>query len=167
MIDRLNSFDAAIDQAEALSNAGPGRVARASDTPRIDLEDVDLFLPDGRRTVETKHLVLAEGENVVLSGPSGSGKSTLFRAIAGIWPFGEGRIHIPAGIRVMVVRQSPIFQSARFAQRSPIRRYPVPIRTTTSAGRSAMPISATSSTNSIARKCRHSACPVASSSALR
>jgi putative ATP-binding cassette transporter len=43
------------------------------------------------------------GENVALSGPSGSGKSTLFRAIAGIWPFGEGRIHIPGGIRVMVV----------------------------------------------------------------
>ena len=103
VVDRLNSFDVAIDQAEALSNAGPARVARASDIPRIDLEDVDLFLPDGRRIVETKHLVLAEGENVALSGPSGSGKSTLFRAIAGIWPFGEGRIHIPAGIRVMVV----------------------------------------------------------------
>ncbi len=57
--------------------------------------------------METKHLVLAEGENVALSGPSGSGKSTLFRAIAGIWPFGEGRIHIPAGIRVMVVPAKP------------------------------------------------------------
>src|ERR1700733_15025622 len=102
VVDRLNSFDTAIDQAEALSNAGPARVVRASDTPRIDLEDVDLFLPDGR-IVETKHLVLAAGENVALSGPSGSGKSTLFRAIAGIWPFGESRIHIPAGIRLMVV----------------------------------------------------------------
>ena len=91
MVDRLNSFDAAIDQAEALSDAGPKRVASVVGTPRIDLEDVDLFLPDGRRIVETKHLVLAEGESVVLSGPSGSGKSTLFRAIAGIWPFGEGR----------------------------------------------------------------------------
>ncbi len=26
-----------------------------------------------------------------VTGPSGSGKSTLFRAIAGIWPFGNGR----------------------------------------------------------------------------
>jgi vitamin B12/bleomycin/antimicrobial peptide transport system ATP-binding/permease protein len=106
VVDRLNSFDVAIDQAEALGNEGPARVARAS-VPRIDLEDVNLFLPDGRRTVETKHLLLAEGENVALSGPSGSGKSTLFRAVAGIWPFGEGRIHIPAGIRVMVVPAKP------------------------------------------------------------
>ena len=64
--------------------------------------------------VETKHLVLAEGENVVLSGPSGSGKSTLFRAIAGIWPFGEGRIHIPAGIRVMVVPAKPYIPISTF-----------------------------------------------------
>ena len=47
VVDRLNSFDKAIDQAEALSNAGPARVARASDVPRIDLEDVDL-IPPGR-----------------------------------------------------------------------------------------------------------------------
>ena len=59
--------------------------------------------------MDTKHLVLAEGENVALSGPSGSGKSTLFRAIAGIWPFGEGRIHIPAGIRVMVVSGKALY----------------------------------------------------------
>jgi ABC-type uncharacterized transport system fused permease/ATPase subunit len=32
------------------------------------------------------------GETTLLTGPSGSGKSTLFRAIAGIWPFGEGSV---------------------------------------------------------------------------
>jgi len=107
VVDRLNSFDAAIDQAQALSDAGPARVASARGTPRIDLEDVDLFLPDGRRIVETKHLVLAGGESVALSGPSGSGKSTLFRAISGIWPYGEGRIRSPEDIRVMVVPPKP------------------------------------------------------------
>ena len=107
VVDRLTSFDAAIDQAQALSDAGPKRIASIGGTPRIDLEDVDLFLPGGRRTVETKHLVLAEGESVVLSGPSGSGKSTLFRAIAGIWPFGAGGIRSPAGIRIMVVPAKP------------------------------------------------------------
>ena len=107
VVDRLNSFDAAIDQAQALSDAGPARVASAGGTPRIDLEDVELFLPDGRRIVETKHLVLAGGESVALSGPSGSGKSTLFRAISGIWPYGEGRIRGPEGIHVMVVPPKP------------------------------------------------------------
>ena len=107
VVDRLNSFNAAINEAQAISNAGPMRVASPANTSRIDLENVDLSLPDGRRIVETRHLVLAGGESVVLSGPSGSGKSTLFRAISGIWPFGEGRIRVPEGSQVMVVPPKP------------------------------------------------------------
>jgi putative ATP-binding cassette transporter len=34
---------------------------------------------------------------VLITGASGSGKSTLFRALAGIWPFGTGRIQRPQG----------------------------------------------------------------------
>jgi vitamin B12/bleomycin/antimicrobial peptide transport system ATP-binding/permease protein len=107
VVDRLNSFDVAIEQAQALSSAGPARVASVRDAAGITLEDVDLFLPGGRRIVETKCLELASGQSVALSGPSGSGKSTLFRAISGIWPYGQGRILIPKGIRVMVVPPKP------------------------------------------------------------
>ena len=107
VVDRLNSFDAAIEQAQALSTAGPAHIATAGDPSIVDFEDVTLFLPDGRQTVKTKHLALTGGERVVLSGPSGSGKSTLFRAIAGLWPYGEGRICSPAGIRIMVVPPKP------------------------------------------------------------
>ena len=42
----------------------------------------------------------------MISGPSGSGKSTLFRAIAGIWPFGHGRVHQPSG-RCLFLPQRP------------------------------------------------------------
>jgi putative ATP-binding cassette transporter len=107
VVDRLNSFDEAIDQAQALSDAGPARVAVAGEPPEIAFDDVDIFLPDGKRIIETKHLVLAGGESVALSGPSGSGKSTLFRAISGIWPYGDGRIHSPEGIHMMVVPPKP------------------------------------------------------------
>ncbi len=107
VVDRLNSFDAAIEAAQALSEAGPARIASAVDTPRVDIENVDVLLPDGQCLVETKHLVLSRGESVALSGASGSGKSTLFRAIAGIWPYGKGRIRIPEGTHVMVVPPKP------------------------------------------------------------
>ena len=40
-------------------------------------------------------------------GASGSGKSTLFRALAGIWPFGSGQVHVPAGARVLFLPQKP------------------------------------------------------------
>src|SRR5262249_6820053 len=40
-------------------------------------------------------------------GPSGSGKSTLFRALAGIWPFGTGRVRVPERARVLFLPQRP------------------------------------------------------------
>ena len=44
---------------------------------------------------------------MLLGGESGSGKSTLIRAIAGLWPWGEGRILLPAGAKVAFVPQRP------------------------------------------------------------
>jgi putative ATP-binding cassette transporter len=107
VVDRLNSFDAAIDQARALVDAGPARAVATAGAPAIDIDNVNLLLPDGHRIFEAKHLQLNGGESVVVSGPSGAGKSTLFRAIAGIWPYGAGRISKPAGVRVMVVPAKP------------------------------------------------------------
>ena len=48
-------------------------------------------------------------------GRPGSGKSTLFRAIAGIWPFGSGRVMVPEGAKVMLVPQRPYFPLATLA----------------------------------------------------
>jgi len=106
VVDRLSSFDAAIEQAQGISNAGPAREAAAG-TSDVILEDVDLRLPGGRLILATKNMTLRARESAVLTGPSGSGKSTLFRAIGGIWPFGAGRVRNPAGVRAMVVPPKP------------------------------------------------------------
>src|SRR5690606_2302881 len=85
---------------------------QAGDGPEIRIEDLRLQLPNGAPLVSADALTIAPGEHVLVSGPSGSGKSTLFRAIAGIWPFGSGRIAIPAGARVMLLPQRPYFPIA-------------------------------------------------------
>jgi vitamin B12/bleomycin/antimicrobial peptide transport system ATP-binding/permease protein len=103
VLDRLASFDAAADRADALNAAQPARRAARRDIAF----DVTLALPDGRRIVEAKRLALSPGESALLTGPSGSGKSTLFRAVAGIWPYCEGRIEIPEGANVMLLPQRP------------------------------------------------------------
>jgi putative ATP-binding cassette transporter len=107
VVDRLNSFDGAIDHAEALAGAGPAHIDAGAGAKDVAFDDVDLKLPDGKRIVDIKHLDLAGGQSVAISGPSGTGKSTLFRAIAGIWPYGGGRISAPQGTHVMVVPPKP------------------------------------------------------------
>ena len=106
VVDRLNSFDVAIDEAQALAGAGPARIAAAGGNA-IGLDNVDLALPDGRHIVSARHVELRGGESVALTGASGSGKSTLFRAISGIWPYGTGRVSEPADRKIMVLPPKP------------------------------------------------------------
>jgi vitamin B12/bleomycin/antimicrobial peptide transport system ATP-binding/permease protein len=107
VLDRLTSFDLAIAQAKK-----PGFSPRAgADTPsarkHLDIEALNVRLPDGREIIEDASLRLAEAEPVLLTGPSGSGKSTLFRAISGIWPYGGGAITLPANAKFMLLPQRP------------------------------------------------------------
>ncbi len=107
VVDRLTSFDSAIERAQAL-DAAPGFVKEAGDAAGdLKLGDVTARLPNGREIVKDVNLRLAPSEPLILTGPSGSGKSTLFRVLSGIWPFGEGVVEIPDGARVMLLPQRP------------------------------------------------------------
>jgi putative ATP-binding cassette transporter len=72
----------------------------------VQLRDFTISLPDGAKLLSDADVVLEPGHSVVISGRSGSGKSTLFRAIAGIWPYGEGRVQRPSE-RCLFLPQRP------------------------------------------------------------
>ncbi|WP_431272589.1 ATP-binding cassette domain-containing protein [Dankookia sp. P2] len=71
------------------------------------LDRVTLRAPDGRVLVDSASATIRAGERVLLQGGSGSGKSTLFRAAAGLWPWGEGRIRMPDPAGTMLLPQRP------------------------------------------------------------
>ena len=75
----------------------------------VEIGDIAVNLPDGKPLVAAGAVSIPAGDRVLVTGPSGAGKSTLFRAIAGIWPFGKGRIAMPAGARLMMLPQRPYF----------------------------------------------------------
>ena len=52
-------------------------------------------------------MVLRAGKSFLLSGPSGLGKSTFLRAVAGIWMYGEGQIHLPKNTKTFFLPQKP------------------------------------------------------------
>jgi vitamin B12/bleomycin/antimicrobial peptide transport system ATP-binding/permease protein len=45
------------------------------------------------------------GSRWLVQGPSGSGKSTFMRALAGLWPFGDGTIDAPVDAKLMFIPQ--------------------------------------------------------------
>ncbi len=105
--NRLSSFKRAMTKAEALSGAGYGLVQGNESRGDVTAKDLVLALPDGREIVQTPGFALPKGAATLVTGPSGSGKSTLFRAIAGIWPFGKGRVDVPPGQSALLLPQRP------------------------------------------------------------
>jgi vitamin B12/bleomycin/antimicrobial peptide transport system ATP-binding/permease protein len=85
--------------------AGPsGALQLAARGDRLRISNLALRAPDGRILLEIRHLTIARGQSVWLSGASGLGKSTLFKALAGLWPHASGSIEMPAG-RICILPQ--------------------------------------------------------------
>ncbi len=107
VVARLDGFESSIRSAEKLA-ADPGSIHSVA-TPKseITLPQLLVKLPNGAPLVAADHFSLRPGERTLVTGPSGAGKSTLFRAIAGIWPFGEGAIEVPANATLMMLPQRP------------------------------------------------------------
>ncbi|MDO9708411.1 ABC transporter ATP-binding protein/permease [Paracraurococcus lichenis] len=106
-VRRITGFLDAIEAARGAAAAGAGVQALAEARPDMAMDGVTLALPDGRVLLEGAAARIGQGEAVLVAGPSGAGKSTLFRAIAGIWPFGSGRVHVPKDATVLFLPQRP------------------------------------------------------------
>src|SRR5215813_1198113 len=109
VMERLAGFERAMIAAQETRTTPPAVTVEQQPGGVIALDALDVTLPTGRPLVAADHVRFASGDRVLVNGPSGSGKSTLFRAIAGIWPFGTGRILLPADATVMVLPQRPYF----------------------------------------------------------
>jgi len=105
-VERLSTFAEVMDATAKDLERSDIRVVPV-ETPVLRLVDLKLETADGRVLIDAASAVVHAGERVVITGPSGAGKTTLLRAIAGIWPFGRGRIDVPAGVRTLFVPQWP------------------------------------------------------------
>jgi len=105
-IERLAALADVIDATERdLARAGIRVETGGSEA--IRLVDLRLEAPGGRVILDGASAALGAGERVALVGAPGRGKTTLFRGLAGIWPFGSGRIERPARERMLFVPQQP------------------------------------------------------------
>jgi vitamin B12/bleomycin/antimicrobial peptide transport system ATP-binding/permease protein len=96
VVERLRGFRARVEEITA-DRQGPQPIAIERGGAGVEVTALDLDLPDGRALGQDIALAAAPGSPVLVTGPSGSGKSTLLRAIAGLWPFGRGRIRVGGG----------------------------------------------------------------------
>jgi vitamin B12/bleomycin/antimicrobial peptide transport system ATP-binding/permease protein len=115
VVERLSGFDQSVAAARAVATTPPVITVVAGSTSAVNFDDLAVRLPNGKPLVSASEISIKLGERVLVSGPSGAGKSTLFRALAGVWPFGEGILTVPKGARMMILPQRPYFPIAPLA----------------------------------------------------
>jgi putative ATP-binding cassette transporter len=115
VIERLSGFERSVAAARTLAITPPHIKVTTGEADAVAFKDLEVRLPNGVPLVNADDVSIRLGEHVLVSGPSGTGKSTLFRAIAGLWPFGEGSVTLPKDARLMLLPQRPYFPIAPLA----------------------------------------------------
>jgi len=68
---------------------------------RITIEGLEVSSPTGRDMLRERVVEVRTGERLLIVGEPGTNKTLLFRALAGLWPLGSGRVVMPAGEQVL------------------------------------------------------------------
>ncbi|BCH14447.1 MAG: ABC transporter ATP-binding protein/permease [Mesorhizobium sp.] len=76
---------------------------------RLTFDKLEIASRDGCTKLAEPHVEIRAGERVMITGDPRAGKTLFFRAIAGLWPWGSGRIGMPAGEVPTFVPRKPYF----------------------------------------------------------
>jgi putative ATP-binding cassette transporter len=100
-----------LERAEQSESVGRIKWGQSNEETMLSLNDLSVSLGDGTAVVKETEVEIEPGERVLVAGESGSGKSTLVRAIAGLWPWGNGSVNFRADSRLFMLPQKPYVPS--------------------------------------------------------
>ncbi len=102
VINRLSGFLDSMDSAERL-----GSVELAQGRGGLAVESLTVRTPANVMLVKDLNLALPGAASLLVRGQSGIGKTTFLRAIAGLWPYVDGKVVRPADAHTLFLPQKP------------------------------------------------------------
>jgi putative ATP-binding cassette transporter len=109
-VNRLREFKRVMRSTHIREAISPATVhgginLHYTSTNALTTTGLSLALPNGTPLARVADVSIEPGSRWLVHGPSGSGKSTLMRALAGLWPFGDGTIDAPVDAKMMFIPQ--------------------------------------------------------------
>ncbi|MER8500753.1 ABC transporter ATP-binding protein/permease [Mesorhizobium sp. M0904] len=113
---RVADFRIALGDTDALHDTERRISFGENPDGSLTFEKLEIASPEGCTKLAEPHVEIRAGDRVMITGDPGAGKTLFFRAIAGLWPWGSGRIGMPAGEAPIFVPRTPYFPLGRLRE---------------------------------------------------
>jgi putative ATP-binding cassette transporter len=106
---RVASFRRAMIASDVLHDVASRIEFIGGEPGRFTIDDLEITSPAGTAMLAESHVEMKSGERVLVIGETGTGKTLLFRALAGLWPWGTGRVTRPRGESTVYIPRTSYF----------------------------------------------------------
>ena len=121
---RVASFRRALLSADVLHHV-ESQIAFVEGEPgRIVMDQLEIASPIGCTKLEQTYVEVKAGERVLIGGPAGTGTKHLFRALAGLWSWGAGRVVLPMDETMLCIPRTAYLPPGTLRE---ILAYPSPV----------------------------------------
>lgn len=100
---RVATFRQALHTTEEVRDFEGHIVYGEGEAGTLAIEDLEVVSSSGCDMLKEKKIAIHKGERVLIVGATGTNKTLLFRALAGLWPWGAGRITRPKDEQIRYV----------------------------------------------------------------
>ena len=99
---RVAGFRQALTASQAPQSGSRIEYADGDDGVLL-IDELRIDSPGGQDALRERHVAVHGGERVLIDAAAGTGRTQLFRALAGLWPRGSGRITRPRGMHALYI----------------------------------------------------------------
>ena len=104
---RVGGLRCALIEMDRLGNQASRIELGRSGEEKLCFEDLGVISPTGYTTLSESRVEIMPRDHVLILGAPASGKTSLFRAMAGLWSWGKGKITLPPAEHIMFMPKRP------------------------------------------------------------